>query len=91
MFIHMPEDILNNVVQVCLNKNAVTTKADIVNEYRANKDVYDNLNSPSTSVNNTVKKDTAKEEQQKPAVSYRYETDTANGKRVLVKEERTYE
>ena len=96
VFLNMPDNILNNVVNVCLNKNTVITKIDIVNEYRANKDVYDNLDSQPTSAdNNTVKKDTAKEGQQKPAgkVSYRYEMDTVEGtpKRVLVKEERTYE
>lgn len=96
VFMLMSEDVLNNVVTVCLNKNTFITKHDIVAEYRANQAVYDNLStSDSTthkSVNNTA---TAKEEQQKPAgkVSYRYEMDTVEGtpKRVLVKEERTYE
>ncbi len=97
VFLNMPDNILNNVVNVCLNKNTVITKTDIVNEYRANKDVYDNLDSQPTSANNnTVKKDTVKEGQRKPTagkVSYRYEMDTVEGtpKRVLVKEERVYE
>lgn len=96
VFLNMPDNILNNVVNVCLNKNTVFTKTDIVNEYRANKDVYDNLDlQPTSADNNTVKKDTAKEERRKPVgkVSYRYEMDTVEGtpKRVLVKEERTYE
>lgn len=92
MFMLMSDGILDNVTTVCLNKNAFITKHDIVAEYRANKSVYDNL-SPSDST--THKPATAKEEQQKPAgkVSYRYEMDTVEGtpKRVLVKEERTYE
>lgn len=96
VFMYMSDDVLNNVVTVCLNKNTFITKRDIVAEYRANQTVYDNLStSDSTThkpINNTT---TAKEEQQKPAgrVSYHYEMDTVEGtpKRVLVKEERTYE
>lgn len=93
----MPHEVLNNVASVCLKKNVLITKKDIVAEYTASRAVYDNLPTTDESTPNTITEDssTAVEEQQKPVgkVSYRYELDTINGqpKRVLIKEERTYE
>ena len=42
-FRSMPHDILENVVTVCLNKQTTVTKKEIVAEYLANSQVYDNL------------------------------------------------
>nr|DAQ57693.1 MAG TPA: hypothetical protein [Crassvirales sp.] len=42
-FRSMPSDILENVVTVCLNKQTTVTKKEIVAEYLANSQVYDNL------------------------------------------------
>jgi GTPase Era involved in 16S rRNA processing len=97
----MPENILNNVAAVCLKKAITVTKKDIVNEYKANQAVYDNLPKQNTTDEQLPVNDkpnaatTAMEEQRKPVekVSYRYEMDTINGKpqRVLIKETRAYE
>lgn len=95
IFISMPYEVLRNVTQVCLKRDSAITKWDIVEEYQANRAVYDalvpaELPAPAPEQSNTP---TATEEQQKPApssVSYHYELDTVNGKScpVLVKEER---
>lgn len=98
-FMSMPEEVLTNVATVCLKKSSSITKKDIVLEYRAGKEVYDNLPIPSQTTQQIIQSaaanDTAREEQQKPAkqVSYRYELDTVDGQpiRTLVKEERTHE
>lgn len=96
----LPENILNNVAAVCLKKSITVTKKDIVNEYKANRAVYDNLPKQNMTdeqppVNKPDAATTAMEEQQKPVekVSYRYEIDTINGKprKILIKETRSYE
>ena len=96
VFRSLSENIITNVATVCLNKQMSATKRDIVEEYRANKSVYDNLenetapNQDQPQENNPA---TVLEGQQTPvplSVSYRYEVDTINGQpvRVLIKEER---
>lgn len=95
-FRSLPESVITNVVTVCLNKQPLVTKNDIVAEYRANQSVYDNLNTEVKSDQATPQEDnsaTATEGQQTPAplsTSYRYEVDTVNGQpvKILIKEEK---
>lgn len=59
VFNSMPEEILTNVASVCIKREGHVSKRTIVYEYRANKDVYDNL--PAQAVNdNTLTQKTAK-------------------------------
>ena len=85
-FRSMPDDVLFNVSTVCLKKNTYVTKKDIVEEYRANSDVYNNLETNGPEKTNDAKKDTTVVEgQQLPApssISYHYEIDTINGRPV---------
>ena len=50
-FVDMPGYILYNVASVCINKFGKTTKKQVVIEYDANKEIYDNLKSPPDSMN----------------------------------------
>ena len=53
----MPEEVLKNVASVCIKREGYISKRGIVYEYRANKDVYNNLPSPdstNTSANTPV-------------------------------------
>jgi hypothetical protein len=45
------------VATVCINKKGYVTKKDVVNEYRSNGDVYNNL--PKTAPPDTIKEYTA--------------------------------
>lgn len=90
----MPEDLLVTVSKVCLNKYGTVKKKDIVDEYRANISVYNNMYSPQQ---NTQQKDSAVVEGQpvtidvKPvSTSYYYEIDTIDGKpiKMLIKQEK---
>lgn len=96
----MPGEVLTNVATVCLKKDPLATKKDIVSEYLSNRAVYDNLpekaeSSLHNNPNEATESPTAMEEQQKPVgqVSYRHVIDTINGKpvKVCIKEERTYD
>lgn len=94
-FTALPPEVLQQVATVCIRRNGCATKYTIVQEYRANREVYDNLtNTTKTPApGDNTDKATAVEEQQKPvpsSVSYEYETDTVDGKpiQVLVKKER---
>lgn len=85
-FRNLPTDVLNNVATVCIKKYAVTSKENIVEEYKANRDVYDNLDNKAAQ----ERKDSVKPDLPPSSVSYHYEIDTTGGKhtKVLVKEER---
>lgn len=94
-FVALPPDVLQQVANVCIRRNGSTTKYEIIQEYRANREVYDNLTNttdtpaPEDNTDST----TAMEEQHRPvpsSVSWEYETDTVDGKpiQVLVKKER---
>ena len=89
-FMTMPENILVNVATVCLKKDGVVTKKDIITEYNANRSVYDNLPDKPTETaapDSTPKQPTAKEESKPEGkVSYKYELDTAGGKRIVTLE-----
>lgn len=89
-FLEIPVDVLKNVSNVLIAKNGRATKRDIVTEYKAQKDIYDNLTKFKPEIDEDP---TAVEGQQLPEpmnVSYHYEIDTIDGKpvRVLIKEER---
>lgn len=93
-FRNLSKEVLNNVATVCLRQAPSITKRDIVAEYRANKAVYDNLptaQQPDSTLHPQVT--SPPQSTSTSEVSYRYETDTVNGKpvRILIKEERTYE
>lgn len=46
VFIRIPSDVLVNVATVCIKNNGVTTKREIINELRKNKNIYMNLPAP---------------------------------------------
>lgn len=48
VFNTMPEEVLKNVASVCIKREGHVSKRGIVYEYRANKDVYNNLPSPDS-------------------------------------------
>ena len=50
-FMDMSGNILYNVASVCINRFGATTKKQVVIEYTANKEIYDNLKSPPDSMN----------------------------------------
>lgn len=92
-FRNLPPDILTNVANVCLKKYGEITKRLVVDEYRANNSIYNNL-PETTETRTTVDSTTAKNgSTHKPVTRIYYRTDTVEGKphRVLVKEEITYE
>lgn len=49
-FNSMPEEVLTNVAGVCIKREGHVSKRTIIYEYRANRDVYDNL--PAQAANN---------------------------------------
>ena len=94
-FVALPPYVLQQVANVCIRKDGYATKYTIVQEYRANRDVYDNLTKPTAQQvpEDNTDSTTAMEEQHRPvpsSVSWEYETDTVDGKpiQVLVKKER---
>lgn len=106
-FINMDQAVLENVATVCFNKNGPTiTIKDIIDEYRSNRSVYDNL--PQAPTDTSVEGDTTlnvKQEVQQKArsgsnsdekysntVSYSQKDTVVNVKaKVLVREELVYE
>jgi len=98
---------LRNIATVCLKRDGVAKKQDIVYEYLANQGVYDNLpgqpanespepapdkaNEPTIEI--TVDKPNAGGEVPPPSTITRVESDTMNGVplKVTIKEERRYE
>ena len=53
IFTSLPDEVLQNAATVCINKKGYVTKKDVVNEYRSNGDVYNNL--PKTAPPDTIK------------------------------------
>lgn len=100
----MPPTVLANVATVCLRKYDGVTKTVIVDEYTANRAVYDNLPPTSTTSSSTSTQSELSIRQESPEtipkktenmitktdpnVFYRYEVDSATGAKVLIKEER---
>ena len=92
IFRTMPEDVLMNVCSVCLKKYNTIEKIDVVREYKAGQNIYDNL-PKSSNIDDRATEDSVIEKKPTSNVSYRYEVDTVDGKPVYtkVKEERTHE
>ena len=94
----MPVEILTNVSNVLLNKSGVVCKKAVVEEYLANRQVYDNLKQPTstnaaetnTDASDSGDKSTPSDEAFKTDISYR--TDTIDGKpvKVQIKKEERY-
>lgn len=100
VFLSMPETILANVANVVLKKKGIVDEYSIVSEYRANRDIYDNLPDSQTSqqTNNPQEVDLGstdlgnRREDNILSTSYRYVTDTIDGKpvKIKIKEEKSY-
>ena len=97
-FLSLPDNTIKNVVTVLLKKNSFVRKKDIVEAYRANKSIYDNL--PTDTKATTVDKsatDLGSRQQTKTdsttpggtgniiSNSYSFRTDTVAGKPVRIK------
>lgn len=98
-FLAMPEQILTNVASVVIKTHGVVTKKAVVEEYRANSAVYDNLPKSTASSNDTANEvdRTAtdlgdRRESDVISTSYSYRTDTVDGKpvKVQIKKEESY-
>lgn len=99
-FLAMPESVLANVAGVLLNKSVMVNKRSIVEEYRANKGVYNNLPVETSSLPDNAP--LQKVDQQSTdlgtrpsgviSTSYNYRTDTVNGKpiKIQIKTEESY-
>lgn len=97
----MSTTVLTNVGEVVLKKNGNITKKSIVEEYRANRSIYDNLPN-STQIQSTNAATTVdlgstdlgskREEDDIISTSYSYRTDTVNGKvrKIQIKKEEKY-
>lgn len=97
-FLSLSDNTIRNVVTVLLKKNTVIRKKDIVEAYRANKSIYDNLPS-DTKVSDVDKTATDlgvrqnnKNDSSNPSGrdniisnSYSFRTDTVAGKPIRVK------
>jgi hypothetical protein len=95
-FRSLPQSVITNVATVCIRKYTLATMKSIVEEYQANRSVYDNLNQGVTDDQSIPQENNATavmEEQPDIAplsTSYHYEVDTVNGQpvRILVQERR---
>lgn len=93
-FMSMSTAVINDVVKVLLkNGSTAVTKKDVVEEYLKNRRIYDKLAEENVEENTETTLNSNVENGSSGGISYRYETDTINGKivKVKVKEERTYE
>lgn len=66
MFLDMSPALIANVATVCINKNGSVTVKQLIDEYRANQAVYDNLS--TTPSLGTLEPQSVTEEQQLPVV-----------------------
>lgn len=89
----LPAAVLINVATVLINKNGITTKSQIIDEYRANKSIYENL--PDTkSVKPTIVTTNAQTEdvpvttvddtREEKSTAYNSRDTTINGKRYTI-------
>lgn len=62
-FEEMPETILRNVATVCLKRDSYASKRSIIYEYRANRQVYDNLPANAEPPASTTTEEAPKTEQ----------------------------
>ena len=91
LFMSIPPDIMRNVTNVLLNKEGYATKQSIVNEYRANGGIYNNLPpAPDTNETNDSTKvdlgatDIGSRQDKTISSSFKRRTDTVNGKPVNI-------
>ena len=96
LFMSITPDIMRNVVNVLLNTEGYVTKESIVNEYRANDGIYNNLPVPETTAetNDSSKVDLSATDlgsrsDKTISSSFMRHTDTVNGKPVNVITETT--
>ena len=95
LFMSIPPDIIRNVVSVLLNTEGYVTKESIVNEYRANDGIYNNL--PTANATEQVDSqevdrgatDLGNRSDKTISTSFTRHTDTVNGKPVNVITETT--
>lgn len=99
IFRAIPEQVLNNVASVLIKKNGIVDKKSVVEEYRANRAVYDNLPATSQPATTTQEVDlnatdlgNKRSESDVISTSYQYRTDTINGKpvKIQIKQEESY-
>lgn len=100
IFGSLTDEQIRNVATVVINRDGCATKKSIVEEYRANNAVYDNLPATtSQSANVSQKVDLSstdlgnrRDESDVISTSYQYRTDTINGKPVKIqtKKEESY-
>lgn len=99
IFSALTDEQVKNVSTVVINRDGCATKKSIVEEYRANNTVYDNLPTASQSANVSQKVDLSstdlgnrRDESDVISTSYQYRTDTINGKPVKIqtKKEESY-
>ena len=97
-FLSLPDNTIRNVVTVLLKKNTAIHKKDIVEAYRANKSIYDNLpTDPKVTTVDKIATDLGSRQQSKTdsttpggtgniiSNSYSFRTDTVAGKPVRIK------
>lgn len=99
-FLALPETTLRNVANVVLQKKGFINKLEIVYEYKAHPDIYNNLPKEEQVITSAdLKKDvdkTATDLGQRPSgvisTSYQYRTDTIDGKpvKIQIKTEASY-
>lgn len=98
-FFAIPVQTLHNVCNVVLKNNVgPITKRDIVLEYRAHKQVYNNLPDKAPKDSTTSKKvdlgatDLGQRTKEKGVISttYQYRTDSATGQKIQIKTEESY-
>jgi len=90
VFVQLPEQVIQNVAGVCISKNGSVSKRELVLEYLDNQDVYNNLpnvkagDNPAQPVDTTAT-DLGNKRDNIISTSYRYRTDTVNGKPVKIR------
>lgn len=91
LFMSIPPDIMRNVTNVLLNTEGYATKQSIVNEYRANDGIYNNLPpAPDANETNDSTKvdlsatDIGSRQDKTISSSFKRRTDTVNGKPVNI-------
>ena len=95
LFMSIPPDIIRNVVNVLLNTEGYVTKESIVNEYRANDGIYNNLSAANATEQVDSQEvdrgatDLGNRSDKTISTSFTRHTDTVNGKPVNVITETT--
>ena len=98
IFSALTDEQVKNVSTVVINRDGCATKKSIVEEYRANNTVYDNLPTASQSADVSQKVDLSstdlgnRHEEDVISTEYQYRTDTINGvpKKVQIKKTESY-